>query len=248
MGAKPEDIYYVKFYKDAAGRMHGKVTRDYGGSDIVFELGLISWAPETVNLARSTNQRFGDGMGSHFNIHGLQSRTSLGIRNFMQIHNGFALHAPVWGAGPLQHDGFIDRSGHGCVRITEHQRLYDLAKSLEGYLVHGQGLPILVDYSVFIDTNAVSLPVAQSPLLPSYLPTWCALNVAAGSGLGRVRTEPSANAIIVRELTREARVRVESKVIGDRLANSTDWYFVTFTLNGSSQAGYMHASLLDCTR
>lgn len=246
MGAKAEDIYYVKFYKDAAGRMHGKVTRDYGGGEVVFELGLISWAPETVQLARQTKQQFGDVMGAHFNIHGLQKRTSLGIQNFMQIHRGFALHAPIWGEGPLQHNGFIDPNGHGCIRVTEHQRLYDLAKSLEGYLAYGQGLPILVDYSVFIDTDAV-VPAAVQSRLPSNLPTWCAINVSAEGGLGRVRTDPSTDSTIVQELPRDAKVRVEEKVMGENINNSTDWYFVTFTLGGP-QEGYMHASLFDCTR
>ncbi|SMH48200.1 hypothetical protein SAMN06272755_1905 [Picosynechococcus sp. OG1] len=246
MGAKAEDIYYIKFYKDAAGRMHGKVTRDYGGSEVVFELGLISWAPETVQLARQTKQQFGNVMGAHFNIHGLQKRTSLGIQNFMQIHRGFALHAPIWGEGPLQHNGFIDPNGHGCVRVTEHQRLYDLAKSLEGYLAYGQGLPILVDYSVFIDTDAVVPSTIQS-LLPANLPTWCAINVSADGGLGRVRVEPSTDSMIVQELARDAKVRVEEKVMGENVNNLTDWYFVTFTLGGP-QAGYIHASLLDCTR
>jgi hypothetical protein len=40
---------------------------------------------------------------------------------------------------------------------------------------------------------------------------------------------------------------VESEAKGQVVGGSDDWYYVTFTLGGD-KAGYIHSSLIDCTR
>lgn len=84
-------------------------------------------------------------------------------------------------------------------------------------------------------------------LLPNALPAWCAINVSEGAGRGNVRSQANTTSTVVSELKRDSKVKVVRKEAGQSVAGSADWYFVEFTLGGP-KTGYLHSSLLDCTR
>lgn len=88
---------------------------------------------------------------------------------------------------------------------------------------------------------------APTPRLPQTLPTWCAINVSADGGLANVRSGAQTDAEIVQQLRRERKVNVLEKVSGESVNGSADWYFVKYTLGGPKE-GFLHSSLLDCTR
>lgn len=85
-------------------------------------------------------------------------------------------------------------------------------------------------------------------LLPTTLPQWCSVNVSAEPGsYANVRASSSTSSAVVATLDRQSRIRVESEAKGQVVGGSDDWYYVTFTLGGD-KAGYIHSSLIDCTR
>lgn len=90
-------------------------------------------------------------------------------------------------------------------------------------------------------------PGGGGTLLPTTLPQWCSINVSENGGIANVRAASSTESTVVAELNRQSRVRVERQISGQFVNGSSDWYFVTFTLSGNKE-GYIHSSLLDCTR
>jgi lipoprotein-anchoring transpeptidase ErfK/SrfK len=85
----------------------------------------------------------------------------------------------------------------------------------------------------------------RSPRLPEHLPMWCSPHVSSDGGLANVRSQPSTMAPLVQQLSKHHRFRVTQKVRGEPWEDSTDWFFVTYTLNGPKQ-GYLHTSVIDC--
>lgn len=86
----------------------------------------------------------------------------------------------------------------------------------------------------------------ESDLLPKHLPTWCAMNVSP-QGRANIRSQSNTSSRIIDSLRRDSKVKVTQKVSGEYIAGSTDWYKVFYTLGGEKN-GYIHSSLLDCTR
>jgi hypothetical protein len=52
---------------------------------------------------------------------------------------------------------------------------------------------------------------------------------------------------VVDELDRDARVKLTKAVSGESVSGSTSWYAVEYTKAGA-KAGFIHSSLVDCTR
>lgn len=151
----------------------------------------------------------------------------------LYFNRGEAFHWAYW------HNQFGRRAmSHGCVNMRQGDvsQLFRWAP---------------IGTRVVVSSNPPSCSggggLGNGSLLPRTLPSWCAINVTAGQGRARIRTAANTDGQIVAELGREAKVRVEQKVVGQTISGSGDWYYVTFTLGGD-KAGYIHSSLLDCTR
>lgn len=108
--------------------------------------------------------------------------------------------------------------------------------------------PNVVDCSGNAAACSKSTPASGGgdSLLPLSTPQWCAINVSE-DGLANVRSQPSTSGEIVSSLDRQSRVQVIQKISGQAVNGSTDWYSVKYTLGGP-KSGFIHSSLLDCTR
>lgn len=192
--------------------------------------------------------------GEGLSAAGCASNNPLGNKA-LWFHDGFwyGMHgvdqahiSSVTAADPRERD-----KSSGCVRNHPSNIEWLFAKAQVGMAVVS-GLwdtdPAVTDCS----GNGAACGGTSSPggsvntRLPRSLPAWCAMNVSEG-GHARVRAEANTTSSIVAELKRDAKVRVERKVSGQTVSGSTDWYYVTFTLGGAKE-GYLHSSLLDCSR
>ena len=84
-------------------------------------------------------------------------------------------------------------------------------------------------------------------LLPSKLPAKCALNVSPGAGIANIRSASATSASVVGQLGRNDRIELTSTVVGASVNGSSNWYTVNFGAS-NSQSGFIHSSLVDCTR
>lgn len=118
------------------------------------------------------------------------------------------------------------------------------------------GTPVVVglwdeDPSVIDCSGKASLCDGRSTgteRLPSRFPSWCGLSLSDHDGLANVRMDPRTNAEIVNQLSQGARVRITERVIGESVAGDAAWFAVSYTLSGREQHGFLHSSLIDCTR
>jgi hypothetical protein len=174
-----EDLRYVIFYKDAGGKMRAKLTRDVQGQDVEKELGLISWAPDTVGEA-TRNYKAHKGFGAKYFLDDVATLSNKKkIYHFMPLNGNFALHSAYLGGVPragqrpsLQANGYKDPSGHGCIRISNatsttggHEFLFARAKELRAK--YGlSNIPIVVDYLPFVDPRALKGEIISNEEVP----------------------------------------------------------------------------------
>jgi hypothetical protein len=168
--------------------MYAYLTEDVEGNVVEKELGLVSWAPSTLTEAtRNFKAHPNYGAKYLFDEVALYSGSKR-IYHFMPLKGNFAIHSTHLGApktkNPLKANGYLDPSGHGCIRIQDakgnfggHEFLYDRALSLKKKYGKGK-VPIVIDYLPFVDPKVVAKATISYEEVPMVAPMGAAPSVA----------------------------------------------------------------------